>query len=42
MPATNQDIKDFFALSGNNRDVTNDHLTRVQTWMNSIGVVALC
>lgn len=38
MPATGQDIKDFFALSGNNAAVTNGQLVRVQTWMNSIGV----
>lgn len=33
MAATNQDIKDFFALSGNNPAVTNPQLLRVQAWV---------
>ncbi len=31
MTATNQDIKDFFALAGHT--VTNSHLTRLATWL---------
>lgn len=36
MPATAQDIIDFFALSGNNPTVTNAHLQRVGDWATAI------
>ena len=36
MAATNQNIKDFFALSGNNPNVTNPQLAKVQDWMKAV------
>lgn len=33
MAATNQDLKDFFALTGNNPAITNEQLTRLQDAM---------
>lgn len=35
MAATPQDIKAFFALSGNNPEVTNGQLTKVRAWLSS-------
>ena len=35
MAATNQAIKDFFALTGNNPVVTNSQLQDVSTWLDS-------
>lgn len=35
MAATNQDLKDFFALSGNNRALTNVMLTQLSTWFTA-------
>jgi len=34
MAATNQNIKDFFALTGNNPTVTNQQLLNVQKWLD--------
>ncbi len=34
MSATAQNIKDFFALSGNNPPVTNDQLTDLAAWFS--------
>ncbi len=36
MAATNKDIKDFFALSGNNPAVTNGQLSDLAAWFTSI------
>jgi hypothetical protein len=36
MAATNQSIKDFFALSGNNPNVTNAQLVEVADWMKAV------
>lgn len=37
--ANNQDIKDFFALTGNNLEVTNPRLVRLQAYIDfTIGV----
>lgn len=33
MPATNQDLKDFFAFTGNNPAVTNGQLQSVSDWL---------
>lgn len=32
MPATNQNLKDFFALTGNNPAVTNAQLQAISDW----------
>ena len=40
MAATNQDIKDFFALSGNNPAVTNGQLATLAEWFTSITSIA--
>jgi hypothetical protein len=32
LPATNQDIKDFFALSGTNPNITSAQLTKLSDW----------
>ncbi len=36
MAATNQNIKDFFALTGSNPPVTNDQLTDLADWLSSV------
>ena len=36
MAATAQDIKDFFALSGNNPPVTNAQLVSLDDWLKGI------
>jgi len=37
--ATNQNIKDFFALTDNNLEITNSRLVRLQTYIDfTIGV----
>jgi hypothetical protein len=36
MAATNQNIKDFFALTGNNPAVTNQQLTDTSVWLDSV------
>ncbi len=36
MAANNQSIKDAFALSGNRPAITNGHLTRLQTVVDSV------
>ncbi len=36
MAATNQNIKDFFALSGNNPNITNAQLVKVGDWMKAV------
>ena len=33
MPATPNDLKNFFALSGNNPPVTNAQLTKLAVWL---------
>lgn len=33
MPATNQNLIDFFALTGNNPSVTNQQLTDLSDWL---------
>ena len=35
MPATDQDIKDFFALTGNNPNFTNTRLAKVTDWLKA-------
>lgn len=35
MPATNQNVKDFFALSGNNPNITNAQLVKVADWLKA-------
>ena len=36
MAATAQNLKDFFALTGNNPAVTNDHLTQLSEWLQDV------
>ena len=36
MPATAQNLKDFFALSGNNPPVTNAQLTALNDWLTDM------
>ncbi len=36
MAATSQDLKDFFALSGNNPPVTDAQLDKVQDWLDDV------
>ncbi len=35
MTTTNKNLKDFFALTGNNPPVTNDQLTDLAAWLSS-------
>ncbi len=36
MAATNDDIKNFFKLSGNNPNVTNAQLAKINDWMKAV------
>ena len=36
MAATNDDIKNFFKLSGNNPNITNAQLVKIQDWMKAV------
>lgn len=36
MAATNDDIKNFFALSGNNPTITNARFAKISDWMKAV------